>query len=378
LSTKLLFFCTEDWFVCSHWLPHVAAARDAGYEVHVLTRVRKHGQRLEELGLTLIPLELSRRSRNPLAELRIIADLVRIYRRVRPDLVQHIAMKPVIYGTLAALFSRPRGIVNYIAGLGWLFTSSSLQARLLRLPLAAVLRPLLKRGQVIVENPSDFAVIEGLGLPPARINRIPGAGVDMAEFLPAPEPDGVPVVAMACRMLWAKGVGEFVGAAELLKARGIAARFALIGIPDGENPSSVPEAQLEAWRDAGTVEWWGHRADMPAVFAECSLVCLPTFYGEGVPKVLIEAAAAGRPIVATQIPGCREIVHDGVNGLLVPPRNAPALADAIAKLLADRPLRLSMGRRGREIAAAGFSVERVVEGTLEVYADLLGGTSGPA
>jgi glycosyltransferase involved in cell wall biosynthesis len=374
LSRKLLFFCTEDWFVCSHWLPQVTAARAAGYEVHILTRVRRHGQRLEDLGLKVIPLELSRRSRNPLAELRIIADLIRIYRRVRPDLVQHIAMKPVIYGTLAALFSRPKGIVNYIAGLGWLFTSPSLQARLIRLPLKAVLRPLLKRGHVIVENPNDFAQVEALGLPPARITRIPGAGVNMAEFAPAPEPGGVPLVVMAARMLWAKGVGEFVRAAELLKARGSAARFALIGIPDGENPSSVPLAQLEAWRDGGVVEWWGHRADMPAIFAEASLVCLPTFYGEGVPKVLIEAAAAGRPIVATQIPGCREIVHEGENGLLVPPRDAPALAEAIGTLLADPPLRERMGRRGRDIAEAEFSVERVVGDTLRVYAGLLGGT----
>jgi glycosyltransferase involved in cell wall biosynthesis len=374
LSRKLLFFCTEDWFVCSHWLPQVTAARAAGYEVHILTRVRRHGQRLEDLGLKVIPLELSRRSRNPLAELRIIADLIRIYRRVRPDLVQHIAMKPVIYGTLAALFSRPKGIVNYIAGLGWLFTSPSLQARLIRLPLKAVLRPLLKRGHVIVENPNDFAQVEALGLPPARITRIPGAGVNMAEFAPAPEPDGVPLVVMAARMLWAKGVGEFVRAAELLKARGSAARFALIGIPDGENPSSVPLAQLEAWRDSGVVEWWGHRADMPAIFAEASIVCLPTFYGEGVPKVLIEAAAAGRPIVASQIPGCREIVHEGENGLLVPPRDAPALAEAIGTLLADPPLRERMGRRGRDIAEAEFSVERVVGDTLRVYAGLLGGT----
>jgi glycosyltransferase involved in cell wall biosynthesis len=374
LSRKLLFFCTEDWFVCSHWLPQVTAAQAAGYEVHVLTRVRKHGKRLESLGLKVIPLELSRRSRNPLAELRIIADLIRIYRRVRPDLVQHIAMKPVIYGTLAALLSRPKGIVNYIAGLGWLFTSPTLQARLIRLPLKAVLRPLLRRGHVIVENPNDFAQVEALGLPPARITRIPGAGVNMAEFAPAPEPGGVPLVVMAARMLWAKGVGEFVRAAELLKARGSAARFALIGIPDGENPSSVPLAQLEAWRDGGVVEWWGHRADMPAIFAEASIVCLPTFYGEGVPKVLIEAAAAGRSIVATQIPGCREIVHEGENGLLVPPRDAPALAEAIGTLLADKPLRERMGRRGREIAEAEFSVERVVGDTLRVYAGLLGGT----
>lgn len=367
MSKKLLFFCTEDWFVCSHWLPHVTAARDAGYEVHVLTRVRNHGERLTGLGLKLIPLELSRRGRNPFAELRVIVDLIRIYRRLRPDLVEHIAMKPLVYGGIAAFFSGPKGIVNYIAGLGWLFTAGGFQARLLRWPITLALRLLLRRGQVIVENPSDYAQIASLGLPAARITRIPGAGVDMDEFQPIPEPEGVPLVVMAARMLWAKGVGEFVRAAELLKARGVSARFALVGVPDGENPSSVPLARLEAWREQGVVEWWGRRDDMPEVFAESGIVCLPTFYGEGVPKVLIEAAAAGRPIVATQIPGCREIVHDGESGLLVPTQDAEALADALERLLADAGSRRQMGQRGREIAAAGFSVERVVADTLGVY-----------
>jgi glycosyltransferase involved in cell wall biosynthesis len=372
VSKTLLFFCTEDWFVCSHWLPHVTAARDAGFEVHVLTRVRNHGPVLRDLGLNVIPLELSRRGRNPWAELKVIAGLVRLYRDLRPDLVHHVALKPVVYGTLAALAGRPRALVNYMAGLGWLFTSRKLEARLLRPAVAWALRGLLRRGRVIVENPSDFAQMVELGLAPERITLVPGAGVDMRVFVPAPEPAGPPLVILAARMLWSKGVGEFVRAAQLLKARGVEARFALIGIPDDENPSSVPAAQLEEWRREGAVEWWGRRDDMPEVFARSHIVCLPTAYGEGVPKVLIEAAAAGRPIVATRIPGCRQIVRDGENGLLVPVGDAEALAEAIARLLADPALRERMGRRGREIALADFSVERVIGQTLDLYRELVG------
>jgi glycosyltransferase involved in cell wall biosynthesis len=373
---RVLFFVTEDWFVCSHWLPHVKAAREAGYEVFVVTRVRDHGRAIERLGVRLIPLELSRRGRNPLAEARNIAALFAIYRRIDPDLVHHVAMKPVVYGTVAALFGRPRAVVNYMAGLGWLFTARGVRARLLRFVVSTAFRRILRAGHVIVENPSDRAQIEELGIEPRRITLIPGAGVDMEDFCPvAATGDGSPLVVMAARMLWAKGVGEFVAAAELLRARGVRARFALVGSPDAENPSSVPVERLEAWRREGAVEWWGRRDDMPKVFAGSHIVCLPSAYGEGVPKVLIEAAAAGRPIVATHIPGCREIVRHGENGLLVPTGDAAALASALETLIADRGLRERMGRRGREIALAEFSVERVIAETLAVYDRLLAADS---
>lgn len=371
MSRTLLFFCTEDWFVCSHWLPHLAAARDAGYTVHVATRVREHGDRIAALGVNLVPLTLSRRSRHPWTEARSFLEVLRVYRRLRPDLVVHIALKPVVHGGLAARWLGIRGVVNYVAGLGWIFTSASPQARLLRPILAGLLGWILRRGRVIVENFDNHARLVALGVPAAQITRVPGAGVDMREFAPVPAPDGDPLVVMAARMLWAKGVGEFVAAAQSLKSQGIRARFALVGMPDGENPSSVPLAQLEQWRNAGIVEWWGHRGDMPRVFAESHIVCLPSAYGEGVPKVLIEAAAAGRPIVTTDTPGCREIVRADDNGLLVPVQDAAALAEALRRLIADPALRERMGMRSREIAMAEFSVERVKAATLEIYAAAL-------
>ncbi len=356
--------------MCSHWLPHIAAAREAGYQVWVATRVRNHGAAIESLGARVVPLDISRRGLNPWSEFKLLAELVRLYWRLRPDLAHHVAMKPVAYGTLAARLSGTPAIVNYMSGLGWLFTSDALKARLLR-PLARVaLRRLLAAGRVIVENPDDRAQMLALGVEPERLSLIPGAGVDLVEFSPHAEPAGPPLAVLPARMLWTKGVGEFVEAARRLRAEGVAARFALVGDPDPENPASVPAGQLEAWQREGAVECWGRRDDMADVLAKANLVCLPS-YREGLPKALLEAAAAGRAIVTTNTPGCREVVRDGDNGLLVPARDAGALADALRALIADRPLREKMGRRGRAIAEVEFSVARVTKETLAVYAALL-------
>jgi glycosyltransferase involved in cell wall biosynthesis len=366
----LLFFCAEDWFVCSHWLPHLQAAQAAGYEVHVATRVQSHADRIEALGARVVPLNLSRRGLNPAAELRLLVELVRLYRRLRPTLAHHVAMKPVVYGSLAAWFSGTRAVVNYMSGLGWLFTAESCKARLLRPVVRAVLGRLLATGQVIVENPDDRAQLLALGLEPRCLHLVPGAGVDLAEFGPVPELPGPLSVVLPARMLWTKGVGEFVEAARRLRAEGVEARFVLVGGPDPENPASVPEAQLDAWAREAAVECWGRREDMARVLAEAHVVCLPS-YREGLPKALLEAAAAGRPIVTTDTPGCRDVVRHGDNGLLAPAKDAAALTAALRALLADPALRARMGRRGREIAEAEFSLERVTAATIAVYAAAL-------
>jgi glycosyltransferase involved in cell wall biosynthesis len=370
---KILFFVTEDWYFCSHRLPLGIAAREAGYQVAVLTRVQDHGARIEAAGLRLIPIKLARGGRNPLAEGLALWRLYRALRRERPDLLHNVALKPVLYGTLAARLAGVPRIVNALAGLGHIFADSG-RARGLRWAVQRAFRWLLNgnRSRVIVQNPDDLRLLMAVGaLSAERAVLIRGSGVDLTEFRPGPEPEGTPVVALAARLLWDKGVGEFVEAARRLKAEGVAARFVLVGDADAENHSAIPIRQLEAWKDSGAVEWWGKRDDMPAVFAACHIVCLPSYYGEGVPKVLLEAAAAGKPIVTTDRPGCREAVRDGDNGLLVPAKDAGALAQALRTLLADPSLRARMGARGREIAESGFSVERVVAETLAVYRTLL-------
>ena len=361
---KLLFFVTEDWYFCSHRLALAVAAREAGFGVVVVTRVREHGEVIRRAGLDLIPFEISRRGLNPFRELGALTRLTDLYRREKPDLVHHVAMKPVLYGTLAARLAGVPHIVNALAGMGWLFTSASLMARFIKPLVALTFRFLLRQTSVIVQNPDDAALMAGIGLGRTRLIR--GSGVDAKAFRPGIEPNGTPLVVLPARMLWDKGVGEFVEAARQLKARGVVACFALVGEPDPENPASVSKAQLAAWHAETVVEWWGQRANMPQILAQAHVVCLPS-YREGLPKALLEAAACGRPIVTTNVPGCREIVRDGDNGLLVPVCDAPALAEALARLIADPDMRRRMGERGRALVVGEFSQERVIAETLAVY-----------
>jgi glycosyltransferase involved in cell wall biosynthesis len=372
-SPRLLYLVTEDWYFCSHRLPLAAAARDAGFDVSVATRVREHADEIRRAGVEPIPIGLSRRSVNPFRELGTLREIVRTYRTVKPDIVHHVALKPVVYGSLAARLAGVPSVVNALAGLGYVFSSQDRRARLVRPAVEAAFRALLDRPgrRLIVQNPDDLALLEGERvISPGRAALIRGSGVDLDRFTPAPEPVGTPLVVLAARMLRDKGVVEFVAAAERLKADGVAARFALVGDPDPDNPASIPVDTLRRWSAGGAVEWWGWRDDMVEVFHQSHVVCLPS-YREGLPKALIDAAACGRAIVTCDVPGCREVVREGDNGLLVPPRDAAALAAALRRLLADAALRRAMGERGRARAVAEFSLGRVIEQTLELYRALL-------
>ena len=364
---KLLFVVTEDWYFVSHRLPLAAAARAAGYDVTVATREALHGDAIRNAGIRLIPFNLSRRGGNPLRE---VVSLWRLYRRERPDLVHHVALKPVMFGALAAWLAGVPAQVNAVAGLGWLFTTSSGLVRLVRPALRRTLARLLDRPHclTIVQNPEDLALLERSGVAASRLRLIRGAGVDLQVFRPAaPPPEPVSVVLVA-RMLWDKGVGEFVQAARRLTEAGVNARFVLVGDPDPANPASVPEETLRDWNGQHGVEWWGRRDDMPAVLQTAHVACLPS-YREGLPKTLLEAAACGLPIVTTDAPGCREVVEDGVNGLLVPVRDVAGLEAALRRLILDPDLRHCMGEQSRARAEAEFGLERVIEQTLAVYGE---------
>lgn len=367
---KILFFATEDWFICSHWLPLILGAKNAGFDVVVVTRTNKHAEQILQQGVRVIPLQISRRGSNIFGELSIILQLMRIYRTEKPDIAHHIAMKPMLYGSIASHLTRTPHTVNWVAGMGWLFTSNSWRAKVLRTAVRTLLGLVLRGTELVVENRDDQKVISGIGIAARHIHLVQGAGVDTTQYAASPEPDGTPLVVLPARMLWDKGVGEFVEAATQLKLRGISARFVLVGEPDEENPASVPRQQLVSWKNDGMVEWLGRREDMPQVLAQSHIVCLPS-YREGLPKSLLEAASCARAIVTTDVPGCREIVHDGENGILVEPRNQTALADALARLLADRELRQRMGQRGRERVLNDFSQEIIVAKVLAIYTEAL-------
>lgn len=369
MTRRLLYLVTEDWYFCSHRLPLAIAARSAGYEVSVATRVTDHGPAIREAGLELIPLRLSRGSQNPLRELASIAQITALYRRTKPHLVHHVAVKPVLYGSIAARVAGVPSVVNALAGLGYLFSSRDLKARMLRPFVQTAYRALLNRPNacLILQNPDDLSLLQAHGIAdPTRTVMIRGSGVDLAKFASTPEPPGVPLVVLPARLLRDKGIVEFVDAARRLRDQGAMARFALVGEPDPGNPASVPRELLTQWVAEGVVEWWGWREDMAAVLRDCHVVCLPS-YREGLPKALIEAAAAARPIVTCDVPGCREVVSEGDNGLLVPARDSQSLAEALGRLLADPDLRRRMGARGRARAEAEFSLDSVIERTLALY-----------
>lgn len=364
---------TEDWAFCSHRLVLAREAKRRGFDVVVATRVSRHGKQIEAEGFKLIPIRMERSGRNPLKELLTIWELVRIYKAERPQIVHHVAMKPVLYGSLAAMVTKVPHVINALIGLGYIFISNKWKAIVLRKFVTHAFRFLLNRANslLIIQNADDKHLMLQLGV----INRvrtilIRGSGADTHVFSPTQELPGIPTIVLASRMLWDKGVGEFVEAAQLLRNKGVNARFVLVGDADTENPASVLPSQLKAWNSSGVVEWWGWREDMPEIFAESHIVCLPS-YREGLPKVLIEAAASARAIVTTDVPGCREIVLDGKNGFLVPARSVIALADALGKLIKDRDLRGWMGANGRELAISEFSIEKVLSQTLSVYEGLV-------
>lgn len=372
-TRTILFLVTEDWYFASHRLPLAAAAVAAGYRVVVAARVQRHEAALRAAGCEVVPLRWRRSGDGPLQHALAIREIAALYRALRPDLVHHVALKPVVFGSIAARLSGVRRVVNAIAGLGFLASAKGVMARPVALALRLALRSLLgaKGAVTILQNPDDrAALVDGGIVHPSRTVLIRGSGVDLRAFTPAPTGAEAPLVVLVGRMLWTKGVGEFVEAATRLRAEGEKARFVLVGEPDADNPDAIARAQLQSWIDAGAVEWWGYRADIPQVLAGADVACLPS-YREGVPKSLLEAAAAGLPLVATDAPGCREVVRPGENGLLVPVRDAEALAGALRTLLADRALRERLGRRSREIAEAEFSDQAVAAATLEVYRELL-------
>jgi glycosyltransferase involved in cell wall biosynthesis len=370
---RLLFVVNSDWFFLSHRLELAQYARASGFDVEVATVDTGQADAIRRDGFPVHPLSLSRKGMHPVRELRSALELVHLYRKCRPDIVHHVTPKPVLYGSLAARLVPGIAVVNAITGLGHLFSDPGRHALLqnaVRTMYAAALGH--HRSRTIFQNSDDLEEFTRRGLVAReQTELIRGAGVDCTRYSPRPIPTSEPVVVLISRMLWAKGVGDFVEAARRLRSQGSSARFVLVGAPDPGNPASISEVQLRSWAGAGDVEWWGFRADIPEVLAQANLVVLPSYYREGLPKSLLEAAASGRPIIASDVPGCREIVRPGVNGLLVPPRDPDTLATAMANVLGSAEMQERFGRAARVIAVREFADTLIFEATLGVYRNLL-------
>jgi len=374
---KLILFANTDWYLYNFRRSLALAAKSEGHDVLLVSPAGPYGQKLIDLGLRWIPAPMERRSLNPFHELALLVWLWRLVRAERADVVHSFTIKCVVYGGLAARFAGAAR-VNAVAGMGYVFISDEPLARMLRPIVRTLLHPALggARSRLILQNLDDITLFEKSGLASAKhIRLVPGSGVDCARFLPPPSDRerGVPLrVVLAARMLWDKGVREFVEAARMLKLQGRTLRFLLAGGPDPGNPASIPESVLLDWEAAGLVDWLGHVDDMPALLASADIVVLPS-YRRGCRKSLIEAAACARPLVATDAPGCRDVVTDGVDGLLVPVCDVLALAQAIARLQDDRSLARRLGEAARAKALAEYDERRIVARTLDVYYEPLGG-----
>lgn len=368
----LIYLVTEDWYFLSHRLPMALEAQRAGYDVHVITQVSEDGAAIEALGFRLHPIIWRRGSINPFAFLANLRVVRRLYRKIAPDLVHHVALQPTIVGSLAAA-GLPCVRLNALAGLGFVFTSASAKAWLVRPILRALLRHILShpRAAVLVQNPDDRKVVSDLGAAGEKTFVIRGSGVETDKLTPLPEPQGAVTAAFVGRLLDDKGLRTLVRAHEILSRRGQTVQLLIAGEPDPANPVSIPPDEIAAWARHPGLSLLGHVADIRDVWKAAHIAVLPS-RREGLPKSLLEAAACGRPIVATDVPGCREIARPNINALLVPPDDATALADAIGRLASDADLRRRLGEAGRRIVENEFSAERVGQETVALYNRLIG------
>lgn len=376
LRLKIVLFANTEWYLYNFRLPLAVALRESGHDVLLVSPNGPYGDKLLKLGFRWIAAPMDRRSLNPIRELVLLNWLRKLIHSEHVDLVQSFTIKCAIYGSIAARFAGNCSRVSAVAGMGYVFTSNDLRARMLRPLVRAMMRFALdgQKARLILQNPDDVALFCVAGIVDAsRIRLIRGSGVNCSRFNTcATRTTREPLrVLLAARLLWDKGLAEYSDAARRLKSEGRTIQFLLAGVPDPGNPDSVPESTIKAWVDEGLIEWLGHVDDMPTLLSSIHVMALPTAYGEGLPRSLIEAAASGLALITTDAPGCREVVTHNVDGLLIPLRNAEALANAIACLDDDPSFAASLGSAARDKVLREFDERIVIKRTIEVYSELI-------
>ncbi len=370
---KVAFVVTEDWFFASHFLPMARAAAEMGLEATVIARVRDHRGAIEATGARVVPLEAERRSLNPMAAGYASGRLAAILEREAPGIVHCIALRGILVGGAAAALARIPRRVYALTGLGFVGARTDLTGRAARLAVRTLVRALeTRQTRYLLENPDDARLI---GLDPAdgtKVTLVGGAGVDPDAFPATPLPPQPPLrVAIVARMLWSKGIDVAVKAVRLARARGAPVELSLHGAPDPSNPKALSEETLRAWSAEPGIAWHGPTRDVAGVWRAHHVCLLPSRGGEGLPRTLIEGAASGRAVVTTDVPGCRALVRDGVEGLLVPPGEAGPLVDALARLAADPALVARLGAAARERVLGGYTERHVMEAVKALYAGML-------
>jgi len=370
---KILLFANTTWYLYNFRLALAKDLRAAGYEVVLAAPRDEYVRNVRDAGFVWREIAITRRGLNPLKELKGFVSVIKLYRSEKPDLCHHFTIKPALFGSIAARLLRIRCVVNAVTGLGYLFMHSSLKDRVLRFLLYPVLRFAFRHpnSYAVFQNESDREAYQLAGIVGEEGTEvIAGSGVSMERFSVVGEAPVSDRIVLIARMLRDKGVLEYIEAVRLLREEGYNGEALLVGGLDDGNPSAIPGNQIMEWQDRGIIRWLGHQDDIPGILASSSVVVLPS-YREGLSRVLIEAAASGRPLVAADVPGCREVVHDGVNGYLVPVRDPVSLMKAIRRLVSDREMALRMGKAGREIARREFAVQVVNARTMKLYDRLI-------
>jgi glycosyltransferase involved in cell wall biosynthesis len=367
---RLLYVVSEDWYFLSHRLPMARAAQDMGFEVHVATRVDRGAGDIRRHGFVLHPIPYARGARSLLAHLKTILALRRVHAAIRPDLVHHVALLPTMIGLLAML-GRPTASVNALTGLGYLFISRAPTARAARRVFELFFRFFINRPRTValVQNPDDAAALAAMGIRDAHIVLIPGSGIDTTHFQPLPEPDGPITLGFVGRLLEDKGIRTLLAAHRMLRDKGLDIRLLIAGTPDPANPTSLPLSEAQSWDEAAGIVWLGHVENVTRVWARAHIAVLPS-RREGLPKSLLEAAACSRPMVATDVPGCREVAIAGETGELVPADDATALAGAIETLYADPQKRRQYGEAARALTESRFSTRQIERQIAGLYDSL--------
>ena len=370
---RLLYVVSEDWYFLAHRLPMARAARDAGYEVHVATRVVDGAAAIKAEGFKLHPIPFKRGRVALFSALNTVLALRRLHHDIEPSIAHHVALQVIILGSLASL-GRLTPVVNAFTGFGFIFTSETMKARLLRPVIVRLLRFLCMRRNTValVENPDDRDALRSLGIASDHVTIIPGSGVDIGRFQPMAEPAGTPTVAFVGRLIADKGIRTLAAAIRLLNSRAHTVNFVIAGDIDPANPTSISASELADWTRDPNVRWAGHVKDIAEIWAHAHIAVLPS-RREGLPMALVEAAACGRPLIATDVPGCREVVRPGETGLLVPFNDPASLANAIRELANAPNLRQRFGAAASRLAVEKFSAKAIGGQTVQLYKDLVGG-----
>lgn len=368
-AKSLLMVVNEDRFFLSHRKDIAIAAQKEGFNVKIVCKDTGQRQDVENLSLEMIELPVNPTGSNPLEEIRTFLFLMKLYRKLKPDIVHHVGLKCILWGGLAARRRKIKSVVNAVSGLGVLFSDDGygLTTRM----AIRVMRYSCNRGHVvqIFQNHEDMKLFQDLHIASKeQCEFIKGSGVNLTEYAYTPEPATRPVrVVLSARMVREKGIITFIKAAEILRdeMQGKVVFILCGGLSN--NPKGIKEHELRKWCDGKYIQWLGYRSDMGELLKQSHIVVLPSYYREGVPKSLIEATAIGRPIITTHSYGCKDTVDDGENGFLIPPKDAAALAEKLRILINDGQLREQMGMKGRQKAELEFSLDHVVDHHLEIY-----------